>query len=84
MQGDGAGEEAGSGVVRAAGLVAQAGAFGLDRGGAVRAVADDPAGKVGDGELQCLGEVFRQLAVPVMRYRRRSSRRVLMLSHISS
>ena len=35
-----------SGVVRAAGLVAQAGAFGLDRGGAVRAVADDPAGEV--------------------------------------
>ena len=59
VQGDGAGDEAGSWVFGAAGLVAQAGAFGLDRGGAVGAVADDPAGEVGDEELQGLAEVFR-------------------------
>jgi hypothetical protein len=56
---DGAGDEAGSGVCGAAGGVAQAGADGFDGGGAVGAVADDPAGDVGEEEPECGGLVMR-------------------------
>ncbi len=56
---DGAGDEAGSGVCGAAGGVAQAGADGFDRCCSVGAVADDPAGDVGEEEPQGGGEVMR-------------------------
>lgn len=59
MEFDGAGDEAGAGVCGAAGGVAEAGADGLDGGFAVGAVADDPAGEVGEEERQGGGQVMR-------------------------
>ena len=56
---DGSGDEAGSWVGGAAGGVAQAGADGFAWGGAVWAVADDPAGYVGEEESEGGGEVMR-------------------------